>query len=290
MRVCSLRPSHRAWSHPMRSHLRERKRRNVVSWDLTICICGAALALVDLLAQTARAQSTIRQVTCRRSMSGRAGLGTRHCRRIDQRHHRRGYCALPGPRFSGHAVARSRYPDQSTRRQQWRQHDGRPARLWRDGVVEYAVPAQRPPLTDIDLLGVDLSTTPRDSIERIEITRGDSGAVLFGDGAVGGVIILSPRPARRAADGTCRSRRSARSTRASSMPGRGIESSVRGFGLRRCGRFRWLSRQHSLQPAQCDRRPALHGQRGSAWSQYRPATNSIWVCRAHGWWTSRRHQ
>lgn len=43
-------------------------------------------------------------------------------------------------------------------------------------------------LTDIDLLGVDLSTIPRDSIERIEITRGNSGAVLYGGGAVGGVI------------------------------------------------------------------------------------------------------
>ncbi len=43
-------------------------------------------------------------------------------------------------------------------------------------------------LTDIDLSGVDLSTIPRNSIERIEITRGNSGAVLYGDGAVGGVI------------------------------------------------------------------------------------------------------
>jgi iron complex outermembrane receptor protein len=43
-------------------------------------------------------------------------------------------------------------------------------------------------LTDIDLAGVDLSAIPRDSIERIEITRGNSGAVLYGDSAVGGVI------------------------------------------------------------------------------------------------------
>ena len=35
---------------------------------------------------------------------------------------------------------------------------------------------------------VDLSTIPRDSIERIEITRGNSGAVLYGDNAIGGVI------------------------------------------------------------------------------------------------------
>lgn len=43
-------------------------------------------------------------------------------------------------------------------------------------------------LNDIDLLGVDLSAIPRDSIERIEISRGNSGAVLYGGGAIGGVI------------------------------------------------------------------------------------------------------
>lgn len=43
-------------------------------------------------------------------------------------------------------------------------------------------------LNDIDLAGVDFSTIPKSSIERIEITRGNSGAVLYGDGAVGGVI------------------------------------------------------------------------------------------------------
>lgn len=43
-------------------------------------------------------------------------------------------------------------------------------------------------LNDIDLQGVDFSAIPRDSIERIEITRGNSGAVLYGDNAVGGVI------------------------------------------------------------------------------------------------------
>ncbi|HEY1475838.1 MAG TPA: TonB-dependent receptor [Pseudolabrys sp.] len=43
-------------------------------------------------------------------------------------------------------------------------------------------------LTDIDLAGIDFSAIPRDSIQRIDITRGNSGAVLYGDGAVGGVI------------------------------------------------------------------------------------------------------
>ncbi len=43
-------------------------------------------------------------------------------------------------------------------------------------------------VNDIDLAGVDLSTIPLQSIERIEVTRGNSGAVLYGDNAVGGVI------------------------------------------------------------------------------------------------------
>jgi len=43
-------------------------------------------------------------------------------------------------------------------------------------------------MNDIDMAQVDLSTIPLDSIERIEITRGNSGAVLYGDNAVGGTI------------------------------------------------------------------------------------------------------
>jgi iron complex outermembrane receptor protein len=43
-------------------------------------------------------------------------------------------------------------------------------------------------LNDADLQGVDLSTIPLQSIERIEVTRGNSAAVLYGDNAVGGVV------------------------------------------------------------------------------------------------------
>ena len=43
-------------------------------------------------------------------------------------------------------------------------------------------------LNDVDMAQVDLSTIPLKSIERIEITRGNSGAVLYGDNAIGGVI------------------------------------------------------------------------------------------------------
>ena len=41
---------------------------------------------------------------------------------------------------------------------------------------------------DFDLQGFDFSSTPLNSIERIEITRGNSGTTLYGDGAIGGVI------------------------------------------------------------------------------------------------------
>ncbi len=43
-------------------------------------------------------------------------------------------------------------------------------------------------INDLDIASIDLAAIPRESIERIEITRGNSGAVLYGDGAVGGVI------------------------------------------------------------------------------------------------------
>src|SRR5262249_48706533 len=45
--------------------------------------------------------------------------------------------------------------------------------------------------------GFDFSSIPINSIERIEITRGNSGTVLYGDGAIGGVIniVTKSRPA-----------------------------------------------------------------------------------------------
>ena len=43
-------------------------------------------------------------------------------------------------------------------------------------------------LNDVDMAGVDFSAIPLNSIERIEITRGNSATVLYGDGAIGGAI------------------------------------------------------------------------------------------------------
>lgn len=48
---------------------------------------------------------------------------------------------------------------------------------------------------EIDLQSVDYASIPMNSIERIEITRGASGAVLYGEGAAGGVINIITRQA-----------------------------------------------------------------------------------------------
>jgi len=59
---------------------------------------------------------------------------------------------------------------------------------------------------DFDLQGFNFSTIPLNSIDHIEITRGNSGAVLYGDGAVGGVINIvtkakAPAPFAGAVEG-----------------------------------------------------------------------------------------
>jgi iron complex outermembrane receptor protein len=48
---------------------------------------------------------------------------------------------------------------------------------------------------DFDLQGFDFSQIPLNSIERVEITRGMSGTVLYGDGAIGGVINIVTKTA-----------------------------------------------------------------------------------------------
>jgi len=43
-------------------------------------------------------------------------------------------------------------------------------------------------INDFDLSSVDWAAIPLDSIQRVEVIRGNAGSVLYGDGAVGGVV------------------------------------------------------------------------------------------------------
>ena len=53
-------------------------------------------------------------------------------------------------------------------------------------------------LNDIDLAAVDFTNIPLNSIKQIEIIRGNAGSVLYGDGAVGGVVnIVTKSPVNR---------------------------------------------------------------------------------------------
>lgn len=52
-------------------------------------------------------------------------------------------------------------------------------------------------LNTIDLTAIDFANIPLESIDRIEVTRGAAGAVLYGDGAVGGAINIITKPASR---------------------------------------------------------------------------------------------
>jgi iron complex outermembrane receptor protein len=57
-------------------------------------------------------------------------------------------------------------------------------------------------LNDVDLSAVDLDNIPLDSIDHIEVTRGNSGGVLYGDGAEGGVINIVTKAAGSGAHGS----------------------------------------------------------------------------------------
>ncbi len=57
-------------------------------------------------------------------------------------------------------------------------------------------------INDPDQSNVDFTAIPGSAIERIEITRGNAGAVLYGDGAVGGVINIVTKNGDNAPTGT----------------------------------------------------------------------------------------
>ena len=60
-------------------------------------------------------------------------------------------------------------------------------------------------LNDIDLAAVDFGKIPLESIERIEVIKGNAGSVLYGDGAVGGVINIITKPSSTKTRATAKS-------------------------------------------------------------------------------------
>ena len=96
---------------------------------------------------------------------------------------------IAGAEPAGHPVVSSRASRCSTsRRRHRRPRHGRHARLRRQRDLEYAGAGQRPAPQRYRPAGLRFCGDPANGIQRIEIIRGDSGAVLYGDGAVGGVI------------------------------------------------------------------------------------------------------
>ena len=163
--------------------------------------CGASGAGV-LLAQPARPRRTRKpSVNCRRSMSAPVALGG-------------GIVGASTTVITAEDIARSpaqTLPDMLAQQAGIQTRalfggingagdDRRYARLRRLRAVEHAGPGQRPALTRTSICRASISRSiPRNSIERIEITRGNSGAVLYGDGAVGGVINIVTKTRRRRA-------------------------------------------------------------------------------------------
>jgi len=130
-----------------------------------------------------------------------------------------------------------------------------------------------------------LSTIPRESIDHIEITRGNSGGVLYGDGAVGGVINIVTKtgadlpPSARIA-GTFAPSTMPKARRPPTTPGTGPGQGGR-LGLRQRHQLRWLPHNNQLKQ-QNGSRFSLIGDQATAISRSR-RTISISVCPAAGW-------
>ena len=132
-------------------------------------------------------------------------------------------------------------------------------------------------INDLDLAGVDLSTLPRESIDHIEITRGNSGAVLYGDGAVGGVInIVTKTGGEHAAVGADRRHlRLVPIRRRRRVGQRSIALGAGGrLGLRQRHQLRRLPPEQRAATAERGRRAPVHRRpRAAPISTSRPTTS-----------------
>ena len=106
-----------------------------------------------------------------------------------------------------------------------------------------------------------MSTIPLNSIERIEIIRGNSGAVLYGDNAVGGVINIVTKTGVGGPPAAIRGREPVRLV----QPAHGHRSLTAmnsgrlvGVVLRQWHQVRRLPRQQRARPAERRRQPQLH--------------------------------
>ncbi len=129
---------------------------------------------------------------------------------------------------------------------------------------------------DFDLQGFDFSAIPLNSIERIEITRGNSGAVLYGDGAIGGVINIvtkssATQPIEARVEGA---RRLLRLSRRAAYPpaARRAHGRVR---VQQLGRLRPAIGRTASSSSQCHHQAELQRRRDGAAMSISPSTASI---------------
>ena len=169
---------------------------------------------------------------------------------------------------------------------------GRHARLRRHRAVQHAGPDQRPPAATISTARLSISRPiPTQSIERIEITRGNSGAVLYGDGAVGGVINIvtkngvgSPPSAR--IDGAFGSFNYREGNVRPTRPADRSSASVFGKAIGSDG----YRDNNAYTQIQRRRRFPLHGRPTAASISTSPPTISGSACRAAACRSVHRHQ
>lgn len=125
-------------------------------------------------------------------------------------------------------------------------------------------------LNDWDLPGFDLTTLGKNSVERIEVTRGNSGSVLYGDGAVGGVINIVTRngagqPSQARIEAGYGSYATREGNVSANLSSGAFSSSIYASGLD----FDRLSLEQQPASAQRRRRPAMDDRQMECLVQYR---------------------